>query len=229
MISFLADSTYFALMLCIGLYMIGMMIAKRWKFPLLNPMLISMAVVLIYLIVTGIDYKEFEADVQPLSYLLTPTTVCLAVPLYKQLNVLKKNWKAVALGIGAGVLASGVSIFLMATLFALNHAEYVSCLPKSITTAIGMVMSEELGGYPAITVGLIIVTGMTGNMFGDKLLGLMGIRHPIAKGIAMGTASHAFGTSRALEMGEVEGAMSGLAVAVAGLMTVVALQFFSLL
>lgn len=227
MIDFLSGSTYFAVMACVGLYMIGMAIQKRVRFALCNPMLISMTVVVLYLILSGTDYRAFEQDVAPLSYLLTPATVCLAIPLYQQLQVLKRNWQAIFAGIAAGVVASGVSIFGMSLIFGLTHPEYVSALPKSITTAIGMVMSEELGGYPSITVGLIIVTGMIGNMFGEQLMKLLRIHDPVAKGIAMGTASHAFGTSRALQMGEVEGAMSGLSVAVAGLMTVVALQFFA--
>lgn len=227
MIEFLSGSTYFAILLCVGLYMMGMAIQRRFRYAILNPMLISMGILIVFLVFTGTDYREFEQDVAPLSYLLTPATVSLAIPLYQQLEKLKRNWQAILLGILSGVLASAVSILAMAALFGFSHAEYVSALPKSITTAIGMVMSEELGGYPAITVGLIIVTGMMGNMFGEQLVKLLGLKDPIAKGIAMGTASHAFGTSRALQMGQLEGAMSGLSVAVAGLMTVVALQAFA--
>ena len=227
MIEFLSNSTFFGVLVCIGLYFIGMAIQKRFKFALLNPMLLSMTVIIIFLVTSGMDYRVFQASAQPLSYLLTPATVCLAIPLYQQLDKLKKNWQAIIAGIVAGVLSSAVSIFLMAAAFGLNHAEYVSCLPKSITTAIGMVMSEELGGYASITVGLIIVTGLVGNIFGEQMLRMMRVKDPIAKGIGMGSASHAFGTARALEMGEVEGAMSGLSVAVSGLITVVAVQFFA--
>lgn len=227
MIEFLSGSTYCAVFACMGLYFGGMALQKRFPHPLMNPMLLSMTVIVTFLAVSGMDYADFQADCGPLSYLLTPATICLAIPLYQQIEKLKRNWKAIMAGITAGVVSSGVCIWLMAMLLGLNHAEYVSCLPKSITTAIGMVLSEELQGYVPITVGLIIVTGLTGNMFCGPILKLFRVTDPVAKGIAIGSASHAFGTSRAIQIGEVEGAMSGLSVAVSGVITVLAVQFFA--
>lgn len=173
------------------------------------------------------DYESYENSAQYLSYLLTPATVCLAVPLYQQMTLLKKNLAAVACGILAGVLASLGSVLLLAFLFGLEHDVYVTLLPKSITTAIGMGVSEELGGLVTITVAVIIVTGVIGNVIGEAVCKLFRIYEPIAKGLALGTSSHAIGTAKALEMGEVEGAMSSLAIAVAGLLTVIGASVFA--
>ena len=148
---------------------------------------------------------------------MTPATVCLAIPLYEQWQLLKKNWKAVMFGILAGTLTSGVTVFMLAKFMSLSHTEYVTLLPKSITTAIGMGLSEELGGYVTITVAVIVVTGVVGNMFGELVCKLFRITHPIAKGLAFGSSSHAIGTAKAMELGEIEGAMSSLAIAVTGI------------
>ena len=162
-----------------------------------------------------------------ISYLLTPATVCLAVPLYEQMSLLKKNFKAVAAGIVSGVLASLVSVLVLAKLFGLSHEQYVTLLPKSITTAIGMGISEELGGIVTITVAVIIITGILGNVIAELVCKVFHIQEPIAKGLALGTASHAIGTAKAMEMGPVEGAMSSLAIAVAGLLTVIGASVFA--
>ena len=162
-----------------------------------------------------------------MSYLLTPATVCLAVPLYQQLNLLKKNLKAVAAGILSGVLTSILSVLGLSYLFGLSHDMYVTLLPKSITTAIGMGVSEELGGIVTITVAVIIITGVLGNMIADVVYRVVRIKEPVAKGLALGTASHAIGTAKAMEMGPVEGAMSSLAIAVAGLLTVIFASVFA--
>ena len=162
-----------------------------------------------------------------MSYLLTPATVCLAVPLYEQLALLKKHLTAVICGIVAGVLASMVGVLICALVFGLEHELYVTLLPKSITTAIGMGVSEELGGIVTITVATIIVTGILGSVIADGVFALFRIEEPVARGLALGNASHAIGTAKAMEMGQVEGAMSGLAVAVAGLLTVVTASVFA--
>ena len=135
---------------------------------------------------------------------------------------MKKNLKAVAAGILSGVIASVVGVFALCKLFGMNHQQYVTLLPKSITTAIGMGVSEEAGGIVTLTVISIVLTGVFGNVAGELILKLAGVRHPVARGLALGTSAHAIGTVKALEMGEVEGAMSSLSIAVAGLLTVVA-------
>ena len=159
--------------------------------------------------------------------MLTPATVCLAIPLYEQIELLKHNVKAIMAGIISGVLTSLISVFAMAAVFGFSHEEYVTLLPKSITTAIGMGVSDELGGIVTITVAVIIVTGIFGNVIGEHVCRLFRIEEPVAKGIAMGSASHAIGTAKAMEMGEIEGAMSSLSIAVAGLLTVVGASVFA--
>ena len=174
-----------------------------------------------------VDYATYHEGAKYISFLLTPATVCLAVPLYEQIELLKKNYKAVLVGILSGVFASLLSILILAVLFRFDHASYVTLLPKSITTAIGMEVSRELGGYVPITVAVIIVTGVIGNIFADTVCRIFRIRDPIARGIALGTSSHAIGTARAMEMGEVEGAMSSLSIVVAGILTVAGAGVFA--
>ena len=225
----LCNSAYFGVTVSLIGYGAGIMLKKKFKYAFLNPLLISIIFVIGVVMLCGVDYESYENSAQYLSYLLTPATVCLAVPLYQQMTLLKKNLAAVACGILAGVLASLGSVLLLAFLFGLEHDVYVTLLPKSITTAIGMGVSEELGGIVTITVAAIVITGIIGNMFAEGICKLCKIEHPIAKGLAIGTASHAMGTAKAMEIGEIEGAMSSLSIAVAGLMTVVgALIFYHL-
>ena len=223
----LCNSAYFGVTVSLIGYGAGIMLKKKFKYAFLNPLLISIIFVIGVVMLCGVDYESYENSAQYLSYLLTPATVCLAVPLYQQMTLLKKNLAAVACGILAGVLASLGSVLLLAFLFGLEHDVYVTLLPKSITTAIGMGVSEELGGLVTITVAVIIVTGVIGNVIGEAVCKPFRIYEPIAKGLALGTSSHAIGTAKALEMGEVEGAMSSLAIAVAGLLTVIGASVFA--
>jgi predicted murein hydrolase (TIGR00659 family) len=181
----------------------------------------------VLLAVLDVDYESYQQGAQMLSYLLTPATVCLAIPLYEQLELLKKNARAVLAGIASGVLTSLISVLVLSILFGLSHEEYVTLLPKSITTAIGMGVSEELGGIVTVTVAVIIVTGILGNVIAEYVFRLFRIEEPIARGVALGSASHAIGTARAMELGEIEGAMSSLSIAVAGLLTVVGASVFA--
>ena len=221
------QSMFFGAFLSIGTYLLGIMIKRKFRLAICNPLLISIALTIAVLVLTGVDYGTYNESAKYLSYFLTPATVCLAVPLYQQLEQLKSNWKAILGGILSGVLTSLVTMLVLAKLFGLGHAEYVTLLPKSITTAIGMGVSEELGGYVTITVAVIVITGVFGNMIAEAVCRLFRIREPIARGIAIGSAAHAIGTARAMEMGEIEGAMSSLSIAVAGLLTVVGASFFA--
>ena len=216
---FLENSLFAGVTISLLAYMAGAFLKKKFKIALLNPLLISIILSIVVLVTADIDYDVYNAGASYLSWFLTPATVCLAIPLYEQWQLLKKNWKAVMFGILA--LTSGVTVFMLAKFMSLSHTEYVTLLPKSITTAIGMVLSEELGGYVTITVAVIVVTGVVGNMFGELVCKLFRITHPIAKGLAFGSSSHAIGTAKAMELGEIEGAMSSLAIAVTGILTVV--------
>ena len=221
MTNMLCESAFFGVVISLLAYELGMLLKKKFGFPIFNPLLISIAVVIVFLAVFDIDYQNYNDGAKYLSYLLTPATVCLAIPLYEQWQLLKRNVKAVMLGITAGVLTSLTTVFVLSKLMGLTHQEYVTMLPKSITTAIGMGVSEELGGYVTITVAVIVVTGVIGNILGEFICKLFRITEPISKGLALGSSSHAIGTAKAIEMGEVEGAMSSLAIAVTGILTVV--------
>lgn len=202
-------------------YLAGSMLKKKFKLGIFNPLLISIILTILVLVVANIDYDTYNAGAAYLSWFLTPATVCLAIPLYEQWQLLKKNYKAVIIGILAGVITSLTSVLILSKLMGLTHEEYVTLLPKSITTAIGMGVSEELGGYVTITVAVIVVTGVLGNILGDLACRIFRITEPISKGLAFGASSHAIGTAKAIELGEVEGAMSSLAIAVTGIFTVV--------
>lgn len=225
--SLLEQSVFFGVTVSIAAYEAGSLLKKKYHSALFNPLLLSVAATIVLLVLFRIDYDTYYEGAKYLSYLLTPATVCLAIPMYEQLELLKKNLKAVMVGIISGVLMSLGCILVMAIVFGLNHETYVTLLPKSITAAIGMGVSEELGGYVTITVATIVITGVLGNIIGEGLCKLFHIEEPIAKGVALGTASHAIGTARAMEMGEIEGAMASLSIAVAGLLTVAGALVFS--
>ena len=215
------QSLFFGVMISLAAYELGILLRRKFHFPLFNPLLVSIVAVIVVLKCLHVDYETYNAGAKYLSYLLTPATVCLAVPLYEQLAPLKRNLKAILLGIFSGCLANALCILGLAIVFRLDHSYYVTLLPKSITTAIGMGVAEQLGGYPAIAAAVIIITGILGNAIGETVLRAFRITDPIAKGVALGTSAHAIGTVKAIEMGETEGAMSSLSIAVAGIMTVI--------
>ena len=224
---FFQNSMFAGVALSLVSYWIGVMLKKKFKLGLFNPLLISIVISIVVLLIGKIDYNTYNEGAKYLSWLLTPATVCLAIPLYEQWELLKQNYKAVLFGLLAGTVTSLTTVFVFAKLCGLSHEEYITLLPKSITTAIGMGVSEELGGYVTITVAVIIITGVLGNMFGELICKLFKITEPISKGLAFGASSHAIGTAKALEIGEVEGAMSGLAIAVSGILTVAFASLFA--
>lgn len=224
---FFETSVFLGVFITLSAYGIGLMLKRRLKLPIFNPLLTAIIITIIFLLLLHIDYDVYNEGAKYISFLLTPATICLAVPLYEQLELLKKNYKAVFVGILSGVLTSLCSILILSRLFRLDYASYVTLLPKSITTAIGMGVSEELGGYVPVTVAVIIVTGVLGNMFAETVCRIFKIHDPIAKGIAIGTSSHAIGTAKAMEMGEVEGAMSSLSIVVSGILTVIGANIFA--
>lgn len=224
---FVSGSLFFGMFISVLAYEIGLLIKKKWKLAVLNPLLISILMVMVFLIVTGVDYDSYNSSAKYLSYLLTPATVCLAIPLYRELAQLKRNWKAIIAGSVAGVLTSMGGVLVLAVFFEFTHEQYVTLLPKSITTAIGMGVSEELGGIVNVTVAAIVITGILGNMIAELVCRVFKIQEPVARGLAIGSASHAIGTTKAMQMGEVEGAISSLAIAVSGLITVVLASVFA--
>lgn len=227
MIEFLENSLFFGAFVSLAAYEAGLLLKKKFRLAILNPLLIAIVCVMGFLSAANVAYDTYNESAKYLSYLLTPATVALAVPLYQQLALLKKNFRAVMFGIVSGVLASLVGVLLLSVLFGLSHEQYVTLLPKSITTAIGMGVSQELGGISTITVAVIIITGILGNVIAEGVYRVFRIEEPVARGLALGTSAHAIGTAKAMEFGEVEGAMSSLAIAVAGLLTVLVSSVFA--
>ena len=226
---FAASSVFFGVFVTLAAYFIGLKVKEKTGLAIMNPLLIAIVLVMLLLRGLDIDYAAYNQSARLVSSLLTPATVCLAVPLYEQLQLLKRHKAAILTGVISGVLTSLVCVLVLAMLFGLDHAAYVTLLPKSITTAIGMGVSEQLGGHVSITVAVIIITGVIGNMIAESVCRAFHITDPIARGVAIGTASHAIGTTKAMELGEVEGAMSSLSIVVAGVLTVAGASVFSLL
>lgn len=221
-----ANTIYWGIFISVGSYIVCSYVQQKTNIIFLNPLLVSTIFTILFLIVFDIDYEIYYNQTNFLHYLLSPATVCLAIPLYEQVGNLRKHAKGVFCGIVSGVLASMITVLLFSMLFHFSHTMYVTLLPKSITAAIAMSISQEMGGIPSLTVPIVIMTGITGHIISGKMCKLFKITDPIAKGIAIGSASHIMGTAKALEMGEVEGAMSSLSIAVAGIITVICTFLF---
>lgn len=200
-------------------YFIGAQCQKKFKLPICNPILIGVIVVLLILSVTGLERKAYQEGVKYISWLMTPATVCLAISMYEQFQALKKNLKAILAGVAAGALTCLTMLLVCFLLLKFDRNLSVSLLPKGITAAIGVSLSELYGGTPSITTLGITVTGITGNMFGTYFCKWFGITDEIARGVAFGTGSHVIGTAKANELSPLSGAVSSLSLVVAGLMT----------
>ena len=222
---FLSQLPLFSLVLTIGAYQIGLFFQRKWKTPLCNPLLISVALIVAVMLVTGFSVETYQADMKIFSWLITPATVALAAPLYQQLQRLKKNLPAILAGVAAGAIAALGSVFALCALFGLDRQTTVSLLPKSITTAIGMVISGQNGGIEALTSLVIAFTGIVGCVTGPILCKLLKLDHPIAQGVAFGTSAHVIGTSKASELGSIQGAVSSLSLVTAGILTAVLFPF----
>ena len=223
----LAQSAYFSIALGLGAYWVGVRIKKRFPHPLVNPLLIASVIIAAVLLLLHVEAETFTTGIQPLTWLLTPSTVCLAIPLYRQLRLLRRHWKAIAVSITAGCLSCAVSVLLLAKLFRLTPEVYCSLLPKSVTTAIALGISEQLAGIAGVVTLAVIFTGLFGVVLAEGLLKLLRVTHPVAKGLAIGNSIHAIGTARAMEIGEIEGAISSLTIVVAGVLTVILAPIFS--
>lgn len=219
------NSLYFGLALSLFMYFTVDFLKKWIKTSLFNPLLISSLLIILILSLLKIEYSEYNQSAQWLHFMLTPATIVLAVPLYQQFKLLEKHALVIFLGVLSGVIASLISVYLLSLLFGLDQTMLITLLPKSITAAIAIGVAEEYQGIVTITVAAVIITGITGNVIAEPVCKFFRIKNPIAKGIAIGTSSHVVGTSKAMEMGEVEGAMSSLAIVVAGLTTVILLSF----
>ena len=225
MADFLSGLPLFCIALTFGAFQIGLWCQKKTGSALCNPILIGAALVIGVLLTTGIDPQVYTDRTAGISWLLTPATVCLAVPLYRHLKALKKSLPAILTGVIAGSVASLGFIFLLCRVFALDRQLSVSLLPKSITTAMGIVLSKNNGGIESLTSVVILITGILGNVLGTTLCKILKLTDPVSQGVAYGTAAHVVGTSRATETDPVAGAVSSLSLVVAGIFTALVFPF----
>lgn len=227
MSEFLSDSVFFGVAISIAAFWFGEKLRQKWKFPILNPLLITTGIVIAVLLIFDIDYEIYNQGAKYITFLLTPATICLAVPLYRQIEVLKKNVTAIVVSILCGCIAHVLIIIGIAMLFDMEEILILSMLPKSVTTPIALGISSEIGGIQAVTVVGVCAAGILGAVTGPVIFKIFKITDPVAQGLGLGAPSHAIGTSKALEMGEIQGAMSSLAIVVTGILTVIIVPIFA--
>ena len=214
------------MLLTLGAYQIGVLIQKKLKSAIANPVLISVVLVLAFMLFTGLDNATYQAGMGKMSWLLTPATVCLAIPMYQHFQTLRRNLPAILAGIAAGAVACLFMVILWAVAFRIDTALALSLLPKSVTSAIGVPLCEMAGGLTSVTTAVIIITGIIANILGSFSCKIFRLTDPVAQGVAFGTAGHVIGTARANELGELTGAVSSLSLVVAGLLTAVVFPLF---
>lgn len=204
-------------------YQMGLLCQKKFKSPIFNPILIGVILVILMLKLTGMEVSHYQSGVTSISWLMTPATICLAVPMYEQLQALRRNLKGILAGVAAGAISCIAMVLLLCLVLKMDRSLAVALLPKSVTAAIGVPLCELLGGTPSLTTVAIAVTGIIGNMMGTTFCKWFGITHPVAQGVAFGVGSHVIGTTKANEISPLTGAVSSLSLVVAGLLTAVVL------
>ncbi len=225
MIDFLSASPYFGVVLTLAMFLLAVMINKKWPSPFTTPLFLATILIVLTLTSLHIPYAAYDRGAQYITYFLVPVTVCFAVPMYKQLPLLRRHALPILLAVFIGVVCSVLSVILICIFLGLGDIVARSLAAISVTTAIAIGITEKLGGVVALTVSSVIVTGMLGASVSDVLCRWLGLRNPIARGLAIGNASHAAGTAKAMEMGPVDGAMSSLAIVLSGLITAVVAPF----
>ncbi len=217
----ITSNAFFGIVLSLIAFEIGLLISRKIKFPIFNPLLIAIIIIIGILVAFNINIDDYNIGGSFINIFLGPCTVVLAVPLYKQIELLKKHSVSIISGVLIGSLIGMFSIIGFSHILGLNSSIIKSLIPKSVTTPIGIEISSSLGGFTPITILAIIITGIFGAIIGPSICKFFRIKSEVAIGISIGTAAHAVGTSKALELGEIEGAMSSLSIGIAGLMTVV--------
>lgn len=225
MLDFLTRSGYWALLLTAAAYQLGLFLNKKTGSALFHPILVATAVVIPFLLLTGIPNEAYQAGMTGISWLLTPCTVCFGISLYTQLNKLKSHFWAIFAGILAGTVTSLLVVWGMCVLFGLDSTLTITLLPKSVTTAMAQPLCESGGGIVSLTTCAVVITGVLGSIIGPLLCKLFRLKDPISRGVAFGTASHVVGTTKATELSELAGAVSSLSLVVAGILTAIAFSF----
>lgn len=218
---------YFSLFITLFVFYSAVKFRNKFNSGLFNPLLVSIFVMIIFLKTVGMPAEIYNKNTEILMYLLTPATICLALPLYQNLHLLKQYWKALFSGISAGVITNLVIIFTLSKIFKLPYKDFVTILPKSITSAMGLAVSEELGGNITVTIMAVIITGVVGNVLADGIFYRIKLKNKMVRGVALGTSAHAIGTAKAMEYGEAEGGMASLAIVISGVITVIIISIFT--
>lgn len=216
----LITSPVFGIIISLIAYEIGIYIKKKGRLSIFNPLLLAIIILILFLTKFHIKYEDYNKGGQIISFFLYPATVALALPVYKKFSLFKENALSILIGIFSGAICGIICVVFLSRIFGFSDLLTKSLIPKSITTPIGMALSKQLGGLSSITVVAIIITGILGSIVGPALYKIFKIKDKVALGIAMGASSHAVGTAKAMEIGETEGAMSGLTMAISGIVTV---------
>lgn len=215
------DNQYFGIVLSFAAYEIGKWINKKLKTPIANPLLISILLIIGFLSITGIDYEYYKKGGDFIAFFIGPATVAMVLDLYANLDTLKKNILPILVGVGFGTIFSFVLAISLSKIFQIDKNLVASLIPQSITTAIAISLSEEYQGIIGLTAIVVVIRGVSGAVFAPIVMKIFRIKDPVAQGVAIGTSSHAVGTSQARLMGEIQGAMSGLSIAIAGITAVI--------
>ncbi len=215
------NSPFFGVAVSVAAFWVGVKLQKKTGLVVCNPLLVGVILTVGLLLALDIPYEHYDQGGSLINLFLSPATTCLAVAIYSRVQLLKENWLPILVGCVVGSLVSMGSVLGLCRLFGLDEAMTASLLPKSVTTPIAVSVAQAHGGIPSITVVAVILTGILGSILAPLLIRLFRVKDPIAAGLSIGACSHAVGTSKALELGETEGAMSGLAIGVCGLVTVI--------
>lgn len=225
MIDHLVDNPFLWITLTIGIFLFASKLHKKWPIPLLNPLLFTIFTMIILLTTTNIPYESYQSGGKLIGIFVTPATVALAIKLEKNFIYLKKYYRAILIGIISGVILHTIMIFIFGFIFNYDTKMLGTLFPKSITTAIAVGVSESLGGVVSLTVAVVVFTGIVGAVIGPSILKFAKIDNPVAQGVAFGSSAHAMGTSKAIEIGEVQGAMASLSIVITGIVVVVLAPF----
>ncbi len=221
MIDIVTNSTYFGAVITVVMFIIATIINRRWPNPFTTPLFLATVLVVMILTYFKIPYETYNNTAKYLTYFLVPVTVCFAVPMYRQLPLLKKHILSILFAMFVGVIASVVSVCVIVSLLGIGEIIARSLVSISVTTALAIGITRKLGGIIALTVSAVIITGILGASISDKICKWMNIKNPISRGLAIGNAAHAAGTVKAMEMGKIEGSFSSLAIVISGIMTAI--------
>lgn len=219
------DNQYFGIVLSFGAYEIGKWINSKVKSPIANPLLIAILLIIGFLSLTGIDYEYYKKGGDFIAFFIGPATVAMVLDLYANLDTLKKNILPIFVGVGIGTVFSFIFAIFLSKIFQIDESLIPSLIPQSITTAIAISLSAEYQGLVGLTALVVVVRGVGGAVVAPLVMKVFKIKDPVAQGVAIGTSSHAVGTSQARQMGEIQGAMSGLSLAIAGITAVIVMPF----